>query len=1115
MRIIPYRIIALSVAVAVLFTSFITITPLISVAEEVTYNNSFTVNIPYSLTDLNGDASTVKMDVAANLDSAVSGTDHKRIWWGTFVGNPTGWSEGGILADTTIPLIGYNIQTADGTNGSSGIVTYYSRFAIKNIRFDTSYSDDADYWISKPFSFYASSDGVNFTKISTTCEKVGQDFTRDVCNGMNSQIYDTATFEEADQIHYVRIVSELKGTNPFSKQINRIYGIDYDTYRKTVTYKHKINPRSYYSISGEVEENVQLKREDAIVNTSIPAGWCLMNDEGTTVVDGEVVYDSLVPFKDVRFDTSYQIDSDDYGYWWAKPLEFYASSDGATYNKVETERITGDSALSNNFPNAYAHIYDEVSFTEAEDIHFLKIKIDTDSTTNPYLPRIFAVDYTSYADSDNVTSVTRYQKEVNITPDSEDITIDCAEGVVLDSPKRFNGGWGPYHMYTFHKGAINSESKPENNAEGSVIIKSFNDKPITDWEFGGICGPNPAWSGDFSFYGSDDGKEWRRIENVSTRGNAYIESWEAYEYKYSGSLSAEYGLKYIKITASTGNFSFLPAHRYLLYSTEGYDSVNFQPAESYVNRMLLNNYYQKGEDYYLFRTGSGAVDFDLHVTEPISDTAAIEVTASSAAEDSDVDYLKTAKRVLVTDNVNGTGEYRYYNSFYSSSQITYINVKLNGATFLYLDYNLASGLEDTLRRHYDDVPISEPIEDLKLPSSNSKFYAGEQNGIGLIENATLHYNGNEKTANYIGGTYGFLSSAGQRDYSIIMETPYVNDFTFRYAFSSEDSAKIRQLKAYGLSEWDGEGTEIPLVRYLDVNYASAGYKNYIFRPADRSKLPACEFHWVRIEVLCETYEDYSELLEFTYFYDIPKIEGMPALNKVTSGLNEVLDSFENPMLSKENGGKADDAVNLKWVNYRVGYNGYDNVIMQDVYGAESYIIYQCDGIKGFDIRGYKQKKSEQDLQILASSDGVEWKEVKVNYLEKILLSNWRGYSYSANEAAIPDNTNYLQIFFNDGIDGDEILVSDVQIFYTGERKTEPEDMEEETTVDEDIDTDDDIETENEKTETKLGRKKLVTRRTVRPIALVIGGVILLCVIGGIATLVIVLIKKKKATKLRR
>ena len=468
--------------------------------------------------------------------------------------------------------------------------------------------------------------------------------------------------------------------------------------------------------------------------------------------------------------------------------------------------------------------------------------------------------------------------------------------------------------------------------------------------------------------------------------------------------------------------------------------------------------------------------------------------------------------------LDGTGEYRYYNSFYNSRKILFIKVKLNGATFLYLDYNLASGLEDTFRRHYDDVPIAEPIEDLTLKSETSRFCDGEQNNIALIENGTLQFNGSEENAKYIGdASRGFLSCDGSRDFSVVMETPYVNDFTFRYAFSSENSVKIRQLKAYGRTEWEGEEIEIPLIRYLHPKYLSAGYKNYIYRPADRSKLPAHEFQWVRIEVLCETFDDYSELLEFTYFYDIPKVEGMPELEKSKSGLNTIHDSFKIPMLSNQNGGMASDVVNLKWANYKIGINGNKNIIMQDVYGAESYIVYQCDGIKGFDIRGYKQKHSNQDLKILVSPDGIEWTEVNAEYLEKNLLSNWKGCSYKASEKAIPDNMNYLKVYFNEAIDGDEILVSDVQIFYTGERKTELEDIEEKTTFDEVIETDTGIETETEKekNETKPGRKKLIIRRTVRPIALIIGGVILLCVIGGIATLVIVLIKKKKATKLRR
>lgn len=1118
MRKLYCRIASATVIFTLLLSVFVPVIPTASLNEKTTYSNSFTVNIPYSLTDLDGKSENVKLGVADNLASAVPGTDHRRIWWDTFVGDPTGWSEGGIPADTSIPLVGYNIQKADGSNASSGEITYYSRFALKDVRFDTSYSVSEDYWIAKPLEFYSSSDGITFKKITTVRDTAGVKFTRDVCDGMYSQIYDTCSFAESEDIHYIRIVSVIKSDNVFGKAINRIYGIDYNTFRKTVDYSHRISPESYYSVSGNLGENARLKHVGAVPNSSIPVGWCLTNAGGNAAADGEIVYDSLAAFKEVRFDSSYQTVSDGYAASPIESLEFYASSDGVTYGKLDTERITGDSALNPNLPDAYAHIYDEAGFKESEDIHYLKIRVKTNPNNNFYLPRIFGIDYTSYGDGGDINIPSKYQKEVIITPDSEDIALECQDGVVLDSPKRFNGGWGPYHIYTFYRGQIADSAKPENNADGSVIIKSGNNKPITDWSFGGVCGPNRMWSGSFSFFASSDGRNWRRIEDISEMGAAYIEGWGAYEYEYRGRLSPEYNLRYIKITANSGEFAFLPAYRYFLYSTEGFDPDNLKPAESYTNRMREENYYEKNESGYLFRTGSVAVDFDLHVTEPISDKTAIAVTVSSETAESEIDYLKTAVRVLVNNNGDGTGEYRYYNTYFSSSGITNIKITFNGAKFLYLDYNLASGLEDTARRHYDDVPIVEPFEDLKLKSSSSKFYEGEQNGIGLIENATLHNNGNEEASAYIGGANGFLSSAGQRDYSIIMETPYVNDFKFRYSFSSEESAKIRQIKAYGINEWEGSETEIPLVRYFDERYASAGYRNYIFRPADRSKLPKCEYHWVRIEVLCETYTDYSELMEFEYFYDIPKTEGMPALKKVPNGLKEMLDSFEIPMLSVQNGGKAAETANLKWANERIGYNGFDNVIMQDVYGAESYIVYNCDGIKGFDIRGYRQKRCVEKLQIFVSSDGEEWTTVKTEYAEKMLLSNWLGFSYTANGKTVPSNANYLRVLFDPEAEGDDFAVSDIQIFYNGIRNGE--NITDDGNTDADITDNISIDNgDNGNTVTDDGnktavlrRKKLVIRRRIKPIVFVLGGCVAAAVLAAVATVTVVLIKNAKKRK---
>ena len=259
-------------------------------------------------------------------------------------------------------------------------------------------------------------------------------------------------------------------------------------------------------------------------------------------------------------------------------------------------------------------------------------------------------------------------------------------------------------------------------------------------------------------------------------------------------------------------------------------------------------------------------------------------------------------------------------------------------------------------------------------------------------------------------------------------------------------------------------------------------------------------------------------MEFEYFYDIPKTEGMPALKKVPNGLKEMLDSFEIPMLSVQNGGKAAETANLKWANERIGYNGFDNVIMQDVYGAESYIVYNCDGIKGFDIRGYRQKRCVEKLQISVSSDGEEWITVKTEYAEKMLLSNWLGFSYTANEKTVPSNANYLRVLFDPEAEGDDFAVSDIQIFYNGIRNGE--NITDDGNTDADITDNISIDNgDNGNTVTDDGnktavlrRKKLVIRRRIKPIVFVLGGCVAAAVLAAGAAATVVLVKNAKKRK---
>ena len=239
------KTLALLVSATLLLTVFCAALPTVSADGEITYTKSFKVNVPYSLTDVNGNASTVKFDVAMDIGNATVGqdlTDHKRIWWDAFIGDAYGYTDKTTdpwtYPDTSIPLAAYTIKNTAGTKdlqnyvkGADGAIVYSFKDAVKEIRFDTSYSTNANFDYASPLEFYASSDGVTYHKLTTVRTLAGTQFTRTGFTEMNSQIFDECSFAEAEDIHYIKIVSNVnENSDYFSGGVNRIYAIDYNIY---------------------------------------------------------------------------------------------------------------------------------------------------------------------------------------------------------------------------------------------------------------------------------------------------------------------------------------------------------------------------------------------------------------------------------------------------------------------------------------------------------------------------------------------------------------------------------------------------------------------------------------------------------------------------------------------------------------------------------------------------------------------------------------------------------------------------------------------------------------------------------------------------------------------
>ena len=221
MRKISKKILAILTSSALLMTVFSSALSIISFAEEITYSKSFTLSEPYAVTDGNGDSAAITFTSGPEgvISQAVNpGVENDGRLYGTDYYYGHSWA-----AES------YTFVNAAG-KGASGEVTYYSPDAISDIRFDTVYSPDDSFWLAKPLEFYASSDGKTYKKIETTQKLAGHTFTHPSFAGVNSKIYDTYTFPEGDNIHYIKVVSTINSDNDFAAALNRIFNIEYNNY---------------------------------------------------------------------------------------------------------------------------------------------------------------------------------------------------------------------------------------------------------------------------------------------------------------------------------------------------------------------------------------------------------------------------------------------------------------------------------------------------------------------------------------------------------------------------------------------------------------------------------------------------------------------------------------------------------------------------------------------------------------------------------------------------------------------------------------------------------------------------------------------------------------------
>lgn len=200
------RSFAVAVSMALLLTAFCAALPMVSSAATetaITYEKHISPNAYASIAGT-GDA-TVKL----TKKNAVSSV-------------PAGWC-----------------LTNESNNLVSGEIVYTVDAALKDVRFHSAYQTPTG-WHNFPLEFYASEDGVVWTALSqfSNFSQILGSVDGNTTNYPNVyvSVYDAASFDEAENIRYLKIVAKIKSGTPNNDRgdhVPRVFGIDYNAYGET------------------------------------------------------------------------------------------------------------------------------------------------------------------------------------------------------------------------------------------------------------------------------------------------------------------------------------------------------------------------------------------------------------------------------------------------------------------------------------------------------------------------------------------------------------------------------------------------------------------------------------------------------------------------------------------------------------------------------------------------------------------------------------------------------------------------------------------------------------------------------------------------------------------
>lgn len=277
---------------------------------------------------------------------------------------------------------------------------------------------------------------------------------------------------------------------------------------ETITYTSTIQPYHYERIETDATENPGM---DQIHLDGVHRGYRPYDMDTKAAIDAGVVYYSTAALKDVQFVTAL---TDTNG--WLGTATFYASSDGVIWQKIEETTRT----KANYWGGASAHfeVYDAVSFTEEQNIRYLKVHFKTGAFDFPALYRIDTNAYDATTESSYTTEV---PANYYYAKDSENELVGVTEGVGMN----FGGKSG---TLTF---AANDKQP----------ISKFSAMFVLKWDW---------LNSHFKTEVSSDGENFRTVApTMLPRDDAFSNGgWVCRAYDIVGNFSKEENVRFIRFT---------------------------------------------------------------------------------------------------------------------------------------------------------------------------------------------------------------------------------------------------------------------------------------------------------------------------------------------------------------------------------------------------------------------------------------------------------------------------------------------------------------------------------------------------------------------------------------